>query len=89
VNTTGWTMKTDSVLVEEHNGAMAARIWVTLEEPNPADKVTEEMTDVTGTHNAGATKIGRVEFSVRRNVRGVKYTSPNLYSVVKTIKYPY
>lgn len=89
VNSQGWTMKTDSVLVEEYNGAMAARIYVTLEEPNPSETVKEEMTEVTGQHDAKTTKIERVEFSVRRNVRGVNYTSPNLYSVVKAIKYPY
>jgi len=82
-------MKTDSVLVEEHNGAMACRIYVTLDEPNPSETVKEGMTDVTGKHDAGTTKIERVEFSVRRNVRGVKYISPNMYSVVKSIKYPY
>lgn len=89
VNSEGWTMKTDSVLVEELNGAMAARIYVTLEEPNPSETVKEEMTQVSGQHDAKTTKIERVEFSVRRNVRGLKYTSPNLYSVVKSIKYPY
>jgi hypothetical protein len=89
VNSEGWTMKTDSVLVEEHNGAMACRIWVTLEEPNPSETVKETMTEVTGKHDAGTTKIERVEFSVRQNIRGVKYLSPNMYSVVKSIKYPY
>jgi hypothetical protein len=89
VPTGGWTMKTDNVLVEEYMGKMAARIYVTLEQPNPSDTVTQAVETVTGKHEAGTVKIERVEFSVRRHVRGIKYDSPALYSVVKSIKYPY
>ncbi len=89
VNTGGWAMKTDSVLVEEYNGMMACRIWVTLEQPNPSATVTQGFETVAGKHDAGTTKIERVEFSVRRNVQGVKYDFPATYSVVKSIKYPY
>jgi hypothetical protein len=89
VNSDGWTLKTESVLVEEHNAAMACRIWATLEQPGPADKVTPEPQTVTGKHDAGEVKIERVELSVRRITRGEKTEFAPLYSVVKTIKYPY
>jgi hypothetical protein len=89
VNSDGWTLKTENVLVEEHNAAMACRIWATLEQPGPADKVTPEPQTVTGKHDAGEVKIERVELSVRRTTRGEKPEFAPLYSVVKTIKYPY
>lgn len=89
VNTGGWTLKTDKVLVEEYNGMMAARIYATLEQPNPSTTVTQAMETLTEKYDAGTVEIGRVEFSVRRHVNGITYTSPALYSVVKNIKYPY
>lgn len=89
VNSGGWKLTSDSVLVEEYNGMMACRIFATLEQPNPSATVTQEMQTITGKYDAGTVEIGRVEFSVRRQVNGVTYTSPAAYSVVKNIKYPY
>jgi hypothetical protein len=88
VNTGGWTMTTDKVLIEEHMGAMAARIYVTLEQPSPSDTVTQAFETITGKHDSGTTRIQRVEFSVRRTTRGAKYDSQPGYGVVKSIKYP-
>jgi hypothetical protein len=89
VNSGGWGMKTETVLVEELNGAMACRIWVTLTQPHPTDVVSQGIETLTAKHDAGTTKIERVEFSARRMVSGVTPAYAPLYSVVKTIKYPY
>lgn len=89
VNTGGWTMKTDRVLIEELNGANAARVWVILEQPGPSDMTTQAIETLTGKHDAGTTKIERAEFSVKRVVRGASTEFPSMYAVVKTIKYPY
>jgi hypothetical protein len=89
VNTGGWTLKPDSVLVEEHNGMMACRIYATLEQPSPSSVVTQAFETITNKYDAGTVEIGRVEFSVRRKTAGMESPYQPMYSVVKSIKYPY
>lgn len=83
VPTGGWTMTTDQApLVEESGTLWWVRVWVTLEAPDPKDMVTQGFETLTGKYEADR-KIDRVEFSVRRKVKGVKYDFAPLYGVVK------
>jgi hypothetical protein len=88
VPTGGWRLITDSVLVEDAMGdKKVARVWATLEQPNPSEMVTQAFTTVTGEHNAGKTKIDKTELSIRRTTRGVKSDFAPTYAVVKSAGY--
>jgi len=84
VNTGGWTMKTDQVLVEDMMGKLTARIYAILEKPAAGEMVTQAVETLTGEYDAGEKAIEQVELSIKTNVRGVKSDFPALYSVVKT-----
>lgn len=83
VNTGGWKMTTESVLVEDSMGVTSARIFAILEQPGPSETVTEAMETVTGTHDAGTQQVDQAELSIKRIVRGVEYDFPPLYVIVK------
>ena len=83
VNTGGWTMKTDQVLVEDSMGATAARIYAILEQPGPDTIVTQAVETLTAKHEAGERKIDKAELSIKRMVRGANTDFPALYSIVK------
>jgi hypothetical protein len=84
VPTGGWTMTTDQKpSVEERNTLWWVRVWVTIEAPNPNDMVTQAFETLEGKFEADR-KINRVEFSVRRKVKGQESQWAPLYSVVKT-----
>lgn len=87
VNTGGWTMTTESVLVEppQYGDGMNARVYIILEQPAPGETVTQAMETLTGTHDA-AQPITHGEFSVKRKVRGDTSGFDGYYSVIKTIK---
>lgn len=85
VNTGGWKLTTESVLVEDSMGKTAARVWIVVHEPQPGDVVTQAVTTLTGRHDAGTTKIEKAELSAKHTVRDSKPTYPQLYSVVKEI----
>jgi hypothetical protein len=82
VPTGGWTMTTDSALVEDSMGKTSARIYVTLEQPGPDEMTTQAQETVTGRHDAGTTKVDKAELHVRRHIRGIKYDTPALYGNV-------
>jgi hypothetical protein len=83
VPTGGWKLTTDKVLVEDDLGKTSARIWAILEQPAPDEMTTQAFETLTGTHNAGATKLDKAELSIKRIVRGQKYDTPALYAIVK------
>lgn len=84
VPTGGYTMTTDSPpLVEERNTLWWVRVYATVEAPNPKDMVTQAFETLSGKFEADK-KINRVEFSVRRKVKGVESPWAPMYSVVKT-----
>jgi len=86
VNTGGWTMTTESVLVEapSFGDGKIARVYVILEEPGPGEVVTQAEETLTGRHEADE-PITQVEFSVKRTVRGDTSPWAPMYSVVKKI----
>ncbi len=84
VPTGGWTMTLDQKpLVEERNTLWWVRVSATLEAPASGDMVTQGFQTLTGKFEADK-KINRVEFSVRRKVKGEKYDFQPMYSIVKT-----
>lgn len=83
VPTGGWTMTTDQVLVEETMGSVWARIYVTIEAPNPSEMVTHGFQTLTGKHDADK-KVDKVELSVRRKTQGDDPGLKPMYAVVKT-----
>lgn len=84
VPTGGYTMTTDQPpLVEERNTLWWARVYVTIEAPNPKDTVAQAFETLSGKFEADR-KIDRVEFSVRRKVKGVESPWAPLYQIVKT-----
>ena len=86
VNTGGWTMTTESVLVEapSFGEGKIARIYVILEEPGPGEVVTQAEETLTGRHEADE-PITQIEFSVKRTVRGDTSPWAPMYNVVKKI----
>jgi hypothetical protein len=85
VNTGGWKMTTESVLVEDMMGKMTARVYVMVHEPQPGDIVTQAQETLTGRHDAGTTEIQQAELSAKHTVRDSKPTNPQLYSVEKLV----
>ncbi len=84
VPTGGWTMTTDSApLVEERNTLWWVRVYVTLQAPDPKEMVAQGFQTLTGKFEADR-KINRVEFSVRRTVKGDTSDLKPGYVVVKT-----
>lgn len=86
VSTGGWTMTTESVLVEppSFGDGMVARVSVILEEPGPGETVTQALETLTGRHEADQ-PITQIEFSVKRTVRGDTSPWAPLYKVVKNV----
>ncbi len=85
VNTGGWKMTTESVLVEDMMGKMTARVYVVVHEPQPGDIVTQAQETLTGRHDAGTTEIQQAELSAKHTVRDSKPTFPQMYSVEKLV----
>lgn len=84
VPTGGWTMTLDQPpLIEERNTLVWARVYITVEAPNPSDMVTQAFTTLTGSFQADR-KVDRVELSARRKTKGVETGFAPAYSVVKT-----
>jgi hypothetical protein len=85
VNSGGYKLKTESVLVEDMMGKQTARIYSILEQPGPGEMVTQAIETVEATYDAGDKLIEAVELSIKRETRGVKREFPALYSIVKKI----
>lgn len=85
VNTGGWTMTTDQVLVEDSMGKTSARIYITLEQPGPDEITTQALETLEDKHTADR-KLDSAELSVRRKIRNQDTTGAALYSIVKTAK---
>lgn len=85
VNTGGYKLKTDSVLVEDMMGKQTARIYSILEQPGPDEMVTQAAETVEATYDAGDKLIEAAELSIKRETRGAKTDFPALYVVVKKI----
>ena len=84
VNSGGWTMATDKVLVEDSMGATVARVYIILEEPGPDEMVTQALETLRGEH-ATEQVVTKAELSVKRNTRGADTGGfAALYSIVKT-----
>jgi hypothetical protein len=83
VNTGGWKMTTEQVLVEESMRKVTARVYVILEEPGPDEMVTQAQETLIGTHDAGATKVDAAELSVKRTRRAGQPAFLPMYVVVK------
>lgn len=87
VNTGGWTMTTESVLVEGASNKLdstVARVYVILEEPGPGEVVTQAQETLTGSHETNQ-PIDQIEFSVKRTVRGDTSPWAPMYTVVKQV----
>jgi hypothetical protein len=87
VNTGGWTMTAESVLVEppQYGDGMNVRVFVILEQPAPGETVPQAMQTLTGTHDA-AQPVTHAELSIKRKVRGDTSGFDGYYAVVKTLK---
>lgn len=85
VNTGGWKLTTDRVLVEDSMGKTQARVYAILEEPGPGEMVTQATETLTGTHDAGTTRIDSAELSIKRTRRGGEPSFMPVYAVVKRI----
>jgi hypothetical protein len=85
VNTGGWKLTTDRVLVEDSMGKTQARVYAILEEPGPGEMVTQATEKLTGTHDAGTTRIDSAELSIKRTRRGGEPSFMPVYAVVKRI----
>jgi hypothetical protein len=83
VPTGGWSMTTDSVLIEDDMGKMWARVWVTIESPDPNATVTQAFETLTGMHEADK-PVEKTEFSVRRMIKGEIPPFAPLYAIVKS-----
>lgn len=88
VNTGGWKLITDSVLVETPISKLQARVYSTLEAPGPDEMVTQGFTTVTAEYDAGDKNVEETELSIRQTVRGVKSQWAPLYSVMKRFPQP-
>lgn len=87
VNTGGWTMTVESVLVEGASNrldSMVARVYVILEEPGPGETVTQAQETLTGRHETDQ-PIDQIELSVKRTVRGDTSPWAPMYSIVKNV----
>ena len=82
VNTGGWTLTTDRVLVEDSMGTTVARVYAILESPGPNDIVAQAFQTLTGTHDADR-KVDSAELSIKRTAKGVDTGFAPLYSIVK------
>lgn len=87
VNTGGWTMTTESVLVEppQYGEGMNVRIYAILERPGAGETVTQALETLTGTHDA-AQPITHAELSIKLKGRDDPADWQRYYAVVKTIK---
>lgn len=82
VDSAGWSFKTESVLEEENNGAMWARAYVIISEPQPGDTIEKAPQTITGTYETKQ-KIDKAELSMKHVVRDAKPTWAPMYVVVK------
>lgn len=81
VNTGGWTMKTDHVLVEEINQKSTAQIFLILEQPGDDEMVTQAFETLSARHDAP--NLQAAELLVKRVIRGDDSTSASTYAIVK------
>lgn len=87
VNTGGWTMTVESVLVEGASNKLdstIARVYIILEEPGPGEVVTQAQETLTGRHETDQ-PIDQIELSVKRTVRGDTSPWAPMYNVVKNV----
>ena len=82
VNTGGWTLTTDKVLVEDSMGATVARVYAILQSPGPDDMVAQAFQTLTGTHDADR-KVDKAELSIKRTSKGDDTGFTPVYSIVK------
>lgn len=83
VDSSGWKMTTESVLVEESMRSWGARAYVIVHEPGPHEKITMEPEVLTGRHDCGTQVVHLAELSVKHTVLDSKPTYPQMYAVVK------
>lgn len=85
VNTSGWKMTTENVLIEDSMGKTIARVWIVMHEPQPGDSVTQVAETLAGRHDAGTTQIDKAELSAKHTVRDSKPTYPQTFSVIEQV----
>ncbi len=83
VDSTGWKMTTDTVLVEEVIDGTVARVYTIVHEPQPGDTVTSTPETLTLSYDAGTRKVDKAELSLKHTVRDSKPTYPQMYAVAK------
>lgn len=83
VDSSGWTMATESVLVEESMRSWGARAYILLSEPGPHEKVKMEPEVLTGRHDCGTQVVHLAELSAKHTVLDSKPTYRQMYVVVK------
>ena len=83
VDTSGWKITTESVLVEEDLGKSVARVFTIVHEPQPGDTVTTTPETLTARYDAGTKLVEKAELNAKHTVRDSKPTYPQLYSVVQ------
>lgn len=85
VNTGGWSLKTESVLVEESMQKRIARVYAILESPGPEEIVTQSIETLSGSHDAGAVQVDGAELSIKRVTRGDKSGYLPMYVIVQRV----
>lgn len=85
VDSSGWKLTTEQVLIEDYLGGNIARVTIIVHEPQPGDSVTEGFQTLYGRHDAGITQIQRAELTAKHTVRDSKPKYPQLYSVVMQV----
>jgi hypothetical protein len=84
VNTGGWTLKTERVLIEEDLRKQVARVYAILEKPAAGEMTTQAVEIVTGEHDAGEQLIERAELHIKQVTRGDTGAITGYYVKVKT-----
>jgi len=83
VDSGGWRMTTESVLVEENNRSIEARVYIVLHEPPPGEAVTVSPEVLTGRHDNKTEVIHLAELTAKHTVRDSNPTFPQLFTVVQ------
>lgn len=89
VNSGGWKLTQESVLVEDRLGKMEARIYAVVHEPQPDEVVTEAEETLTDRYDAGTTEVRLAELSMKHTVKDSKPTYAQLFGIVARYGDPY
>jgi len=84
VDSSGWKITTESVLVEDDGlGKTVARVYTVLHEPRPDDSISATPEVLTARYDAGEKVVEKAELSAKHTVRDSKPTYPQMYTIVK------